>query len=255
MKINSYGLASIALLLVSSSSMAGLNIFTSIGSFNTSAASYTFMGLENWNSGIGAGLVSFNDSLLPGVPNGPMPVGTNSSMGITVQSNSLGDAASTTSPVGPNGLAWASAGTAGFSGTPRASNQLCANFAGSSLDILFSTVGGFVPKAADLTPIFRQLATDSNPITIRVLVYDTSNNLLGFINPTNVHDVLEDRYVGFEVTGATTLGRINIAVERASSHTVGVDNIRVFGAVPEPGSICVIGIGIIGLIRRRKISK
>ncbi|MEI8281911.1 MAG: hypothetical protein WCG75_05870, partial [Armatimonadota bacterium] len=83
MKKSFLGLGALALLSLSSSAPAALNIYTDITSFNLAAAAggYSFLGTENWNSGVGTGLITFNDSLTPGVANGPFATGTQVAMG------------------------------------------------------------------------------------------------------------------------------------------------------------------------------
>lgn len=231
---------------------AGLNMHTSQGSFNAAVSGYVFMGLENWDSGVGSGTVPFNDSLLPGVANGPMPFGTNASMGITVQSNTLGNNPTATSPGGANGLAFYSGGSTSVGGFIHPSNQGGSNLPGSSFDIILSTVGGLVPKGIDLTPIYMRGLSTNNFNILNVRVYDSNNVFLGSISPSNVQDSQEGRYLGFDVTGSTTIGRINIAVDHSNQDMAGADNIRVFGTVPEPASVLTMAIGLAALARRRR---
>jgi hypothetical protein len=257
MKKALFGFGVLATMALTPFAHAGITFYTSQATFNTAASAYTFLGLENWNSGVGAGVISFNDSLLPGVGNGPMPVGTNAAMGMTVQSNRLGDAPTTLNPFGASGLAFGAAGSAGASGNLQPTKQVSANNSGNSFDMLFTVVGGSTPKAIDLTPMYYRVLGTGNSATLNVRVYDTSNLLIGTATVTNVADVLENAYLGLEVTGATTIGRVNVAVSGNTTDVSGADNIRLFGSnpVPEPATFAVLGLGALALIRRRRSNK
>ena len=257
MKKALFGFGVLATMALTPFAQASITFYTSQATFNTAASAYTFLGLENWNSGVGAGIISFNDSLLPGVANGPMPVGTNAAMGMTVQSNTLGDAPTTLSPTGANGLVYGAAGIAGVSGNLQPSKQVSSNNAGRSFDMSFTTVGGSSPKAIDLTPMYYRLFGTGNTASLNVRVYDISNALIGTASVSNVADALENAYLGLEVTGATTIGRVNVAVSGTITDVSGADNIRLFGSnpVPEPATFAVLGLGALALVRRRRSNK
>jgi hypothetical protein len=81
-------------------------------------------------------------------------------------------------------------------------------------------------------------------------VFDTSNALLGSTTVADVVDMLENAYLGIELTDGSELGRVNVAGTTFGFY--GADNIRVF-TVPEPASAGLLGalVGCGVLIRRR----
>lgn len=221
------------LLFASGTARAGVLFFVNdpVG-FATATTSLDFLGLENWSSAGNANSASVLDPVRPGIANGVFPNGTNVATGITVQSNSLGSAATVPAP-GSN-MFFAPAGFVGVSGAAQQSNQLSANTNGNSFDVLFADVGASVPAAVSLSPMFYRTNGPIDSGTIAVQVYDDSNGLLGTTSVANVADVSEASFLGIVATGGDVLGRVNLWAGMIA--VPGADNIRVH-AVPEPGTL------------------
>lgn len=250
-------IVTVAIAGLSQNALAGVTVYTTQTAFNTalSASGLTLMGTEAWNA---AGGVTFlNDPLAPGFANGPFPTGTPLGMGMTVQSNTLGSSPSTTSPRGANGLIWYPAGSAGVSGNLQPSDQLSPNNAGDSFDMLFTTVAGTSPRMIDFTPTYYRILSLNNTATLNVQIYDAGGAFVFSELIGNVADCLESAYRGFQFTGSTTLGRINVsvltAVGQPALDTASADNIRLYGSpVPEPASLAAFGFGVWAFRQRRR---
>ena len=237
-------------------STAGVIFFDNSLQFNLATAGMNAMSTEGWENGANTpGLISFDDPIQPGVANGPFVSG--SAAGIRVQSNTLGAAATTTSPTGAFGLVYGIAGSLGVSGNAQPSKQVSSNFPGNSFDIILTPVNGNTPLAIDLTPTFYRVAGASNSATLTITVYNTNNTLLGSITVDNVVDALETAYLGIAATGADSLGRINIWAN--VNDVTGADSLRVFGtntSTPEPSTILMSAAGLAGLfLLKRRATK
>ena len=124
-------------LFVAPSTEASAITFANAAAFNAqvTADSLAFLGKEDFESSTLApnNILAFADPLSPGVPHNPFPNGTNATMGMTVQSNTLGGNPINPSPAGSTGLATASVG---YLGTP--SDQVSNNNSNGSFDLIFS---------------------------------------------------------------------------------------------------------------------
>jgi hypothetical protein len=220
----------LALLLSAGPLVAGVVFHETAEAFDAAMGTFTLMGREDWSSAGNAAATVVNSPLAPGVANGPFPNGTTVASGIRVQSNSLGPNGATPAP-GTN-LYYAPAGFRGVSGNIQPSNQLSTNWDNDSFDIVFSAVNGKSPKAVSFSPMFYRIGANTTA-TLTIKVYNQADGLLGTVTVPDVADCLEDAYIGILMTGADTLGRVNIWA--TATDVVGADNIEVFsGQVVQP---------------------
>lgn len=151
-----------------------------------------------------------------------------------------------------SGLYYAPTGSPGNSGNLEPSNQISSNNAGDSFDIIFANAGAKSPVGVDLSAMYYRILSLNNSSNLTINVYDKSNVFLASTTVNNVPDVLETGYIGFVVGNGQSLGRINISA--GSQDVAGADNIRVFGVVPEPGTLALLALGMVSgiALRRRK---
>lgn len=176
--------------------------------------------IEDLESGEALG-GSMNDPLSPGVANGPMPLGTKATMGISAQSNTLGAAAGTMlSPAGTDALSLATSsvfpGVSGFT-----SKFLTLNNPAHSLDLLFNVPGQTV-AAIELNPN----VSDSNfagsaPVTARV--YGASG-LLGEFTLPNCTSSNTGSFISYIAPLGQVITRVNLSTTSPGFY-VGADNI------------------------------
>jgi len=241
-------------MLTAANAAAGVTFYATSGAFASGIAGYQLITSENFESGNnGFGFNSFNDSLQPGVANGPFSGG--SAAGMTFQSNTLGNNPTTTSPHGISGLTFGPTGTAGVSGNLQPSKQVSANFPDDSFDIILGALAGLNPLAMEMNPTFYRVSGASNTGTLTVRVYNTSNILIGSTTVSNVVDVSESSYLGIQATGADVLGRINIWADANSVE--GADNMKVYSvaaasSAPEPASVSLVLVALAGLVIARR---
>lgn len=193
--------------------------------FQEAAAGLRFMGSEDWSSAGNAAARNLTDPLSPGVAKTPFPAGTSAAAGIRAQSNSLKNNPTTLSP--GSGLFFAPAGFEGLSGNVQPSNQLSAQRNDDSFDVVFSAVGGVLPRAVSLSPMYYKI-TGANAATVTVRVYNQTNALIGTTTVANVKDCLEDAFLGIVTTGSDTLLRVNLWATQTD--IVGADNLSVYGS-------------------------
>lgn len=217
--------------------------------FNNATNSLTFLGIEDFESSTltSGQVLGVDDPLAPGVPNGPLPMGTNPAIGLTIQSNTLAGNATTTSPFGVIGLATYADG---FGSSP--TDQLTTQFMTHSLDLLFEPG----TEAVEFLPLF--VDGSGNPLLtgpIEIEVYDSTNTFLDSILVSDVSFFLTDKTVGIVATNGMDIGRINLYDGNSVQHWQGVDEISVFRsqAVPEPGSavVAMVLLSWFGSRRRR----
>lgn len=203
------------------------------------------LGTEDFESSTAVAYQEFNDSLEPGVANGPFPSGTLVTTGMTIQSNTGGQMPSTPSPHGAFGLIDTPPGVVG---SP--SHQISNNQENHSLDLLFS--GGV--KAVGLFPAFvlnNSVTTPNGDLgTVDVRVFDMANTLIGTGSITDIGYNVSDHF-GVIAGLGELIGRINLS---SSGAYTGADTITVFGAnpIPEP-TIGLLGLaGAFGMLFHRR---
>jgi uncharacterized repeat protein (TIGR01451 family) len=196
--------------------------------FNTAVSSLTFKGLEDFESSTSAPnmVQQFDDPLAPGIPNSVFPAGTNPAIGLTLQSNDLGQNPTIPDPHGTNGLVTASQG---FLGTP--TDQVGNTFEADSLDLIFSLPGGEVVKAVSFIPLFFDDVGIDPTDTLTVRVYDPANNFLGSSTIVGGDYVAADSFVGVVAAVGDSIGRINLVESSPANDFVGVDDVRVYSSL------------------------
>lgn len=217
--------------------------------FAAATASHVLLGSEDWSSAGDAPQAAVTDPLEPGVAKGPFPNGVAAATGMTVQSNSLGNAATTLAPGG--NLFYAPAGFVGVSGAAQVSNQLSSNVNGSSFDMIFADVGDATPAAVSFSPMFYRTSGASNSATLSIKVFGTSGIQIGSTTVPGVADVSEASFVGVVTTPPDVLGRVNVWA--TLNDVAGADNIDVL-SVPEAGPAGALAAiaAIVGLRRARR---
>ncbi|MEN1728199.1 MAG: Calx-beta domain-containing protein, partial [Pseudomonadota bacterium] len=197
--------------------------------FDAARAGTTFVGLEDFESSTNnsGGFQTFDDPLLPGVASAPnpwFPNGTNPTMGMTIQSNTLGGNPSMPAPNIPPGIRGLVTAPPGFLGTP--THQISNSQENESFDMVFGLAG---TRAVSFVPLIFDVASSGDSGTATIRIYDTGNNLIdtlvdtpvaGFTNPTTV--------IGVVATGADSIGRINVFATSTDDVYSGADNIRVY---------------------------
>jgi hypothetical protein len=219
------------------SAFAGVTFYVNdTAGFNAAAVALTLAGTENFESSTQAPnqFQNLNDPLAPGVANPPFPTGTGTAAGVRVQSNTLAGSPSTTSPRGTIGLTTASVG---FLGTPN--DQISNQDPNDSFDMLFTPSNGQFVRAVGLHPLFfdnNATTATSNPGTLEIRVYNTSNVLLGTQTMTNV-DYSGTAFLGVVATGTDVIGRINIWDLSTTVFFSGADDVSVYTAVTAPAEL------------------
>lgn len=249
----------LALAVLASPVSAGVMAYTDLGMFNGAVGGLNFLGSEDFESSTLApnSATSLDDSLAPGAPNGPFPLGTNPDTGMTVQSNTLTQAGGTPVTPSPRGVGGLSTASAGFFGTP--DDQISASFAGDSLDLIFAPPGAEPILGVGFTPLFFDLVTFGLLGDLTIRAYDSFNNLLLTTGIFGGDYINEDSFFGIVADGGDNIGRINIAANDFTIATAGVDDVFVYSAqptgppgVPAPATLALVLIGLLGLVARRQ---
>lgn len=217
--------------------------------FAAATASHVPLGSEDWSSAGNANAAVVTDPLQPGVAKAPFPNGVAAATGMTVQSNSLGNAATALAPGG--NLFYAPAGFVGVSGAAQASNQLSSNVNGASFDMIFANVGDATPAAVSFSPMFYRTSGASNSATLSIEVFGTGGSQIGSTTVPGVADISEAAFVGVVTTPPDALGRVNVWA--TLNDVAGADNIDVL-TVPEAGSAGAFA-AIAALVGMRRASR
>ena len=215
--------------------------------FAAATASFAVLGSEDWSSGAATGLQAISDPLQPGVAKSVFPHGVEASTGMTVQSNTLGNAGTTAAPGG--NLAFAPQGYVGASGNVQASDQLSALTNGHGFDMIFGGAGVEQPDAVSFSPMFYRTTAPNDSGTISVRVFGMGGAQLGTTSVANVVDVSEASFLGVIATESDVIGRVNLWA--ASNAVAGADEIVVLAA-PEPGAAGAGAVSLAALLVARR---
>lgn len=194
--------------------------------FTTATASLVSVGVEDFESSTLApnSGQAVDDPIAPGVANGAFTTGTKTAVGVTVQSNTLGDNPTTVSPRGFAGLSTASAG---FLSTP--DDQVSANNMADSFDVIVDPPGSDPVTAVNLTPLYFDNAGVVSTDTLTIRVYNASNTLLDTATISGGNYMTEASFVGIVASGGDQIYRININDGSAAAiDYIGADDIQVF---------------------------
>lgn len=160
--------------------------------------------------------------------------------------NTPGVTASVGSPIGPAGNVDSVDGDDGnVNGSGTAGRSFFANGGNTGIRFTFSSgTYGALPTHAGL------VWTDGAG-TIRFEAFDGNGNSLGVINGNHADGsfngtTAEDRFYGWVNSGG--IGSIRIS---NSSGGIEVDHLQ-YGAVPEPATMTVLGLGLASLVARRR---
>ncbi len=218
---------------------AQLTWFNNQADFEAAAAGggNVLVGVEDYEASTlpGNAVDGFDDSLEFGIPNGPdgfpYPNGTDGLAALTTQSNNLGANGFDPSPAGGNGLAAGSNGFLGFTSDGVVSNTFV-----NGLDLIFSGDNNSAVGARIVDALGSQTG-------VEIMVFDTSNNLLGQMHVSG--DAGGSSFTG--VISTSPIGRINMFSDGAE----GGDDIQLW-VIPAPASMSLLALGGMVALRRRR---
>jgi hypothetical protein len=233
--VKSVAIAFLAFLCFAQSSSAAVVFYVNDqAGFNAATASFNVAGTENFEGSnlLPNQITSFDDPLVPSVANGPFPVGTQASAGVSVRSNTLGGNPTSLSPHGAFGLSTASVG---FIGSP--SDQISNNYEADSFDLTFAPSNGQYVRAVGMAPLYfdsNATTSTSHSGSLQIRVYAANQTTLLGTQTINSVNFSGSSFLGVVSSGGDVIGRINIWDLNAGSHWQGADDVSVRTTVPLP---------------------